>query len=312
MEKRNWRYKITGGWPAFILSFLMLVLVGTLTIWLYATHNSAFIGGLLVTGFLAVGFLLSLCSVLFFKVYIDKDGFFCQTTPGNGCFYHYTEVRRIWLSSGRETSSRQATYCNFETAQGKHVRFLVLGSQDDAVEYMMKQVESHRAAPTDDTPELVINGRTEAGSSIFPLVFSLIALFLVEKVLFSQNVLPLLRVLPVIMALVPAVQVLFYGLFYEIKIQKDGFYCRTNPFNGRYYPYSDIFSCRLVESRRRFGSAYRPGIRKVYYLYDFVFIDRAHRMHRISYNKALFEGEINELVARIEQAQGKKSATESL
>ena len=314
MEKRNWKYKINGGWPAFILSFIMLVLVGSLTVRLYATRNSAFIGGLLVTGFLAIGFLLSLCSVLFFKVYVDKDGFFCQTAPGNGRYYRYAEIRRMWLSSGRETNAHQAAYCNFETVQGKHVRFLVLGFQDDAVEYMMNQAEAlgNRPTPSDSTPELVINGRTEAGSSIFPLVFSLIALFLVEKVLFSRNVLPLLRILPVVMALVPAVQALFYGLFYEIKIQKDGFYCRTNPFNGRYYPYSDILSCRLVETRRRFGSAYRPGVRKTYYLYDFVFIDRAQQTHQISYNKALFEGEINELVARIEQAQSKKSTTESL
>lgn len=314
MEKQSWKYKITGGWPAFILSFLMLALVGSLTVRLYATHNGAFIGGLLVTAFLAIGFLLSLFSVLFFKVYIDRDGFFCQTVPGNGRYYRYTEIRRMWLSSGRETNAHQATYCNFETVQGKRMRFLVQGSQDDAIEYMMNRVEAlgNRATPSDDIPEWVINGRTEAGFSVLPLIFSLITLFFVENILFSTNVLPLLRVLPVVMELVPVVQVLCYGVFYEIKIQKDGFYCRTNPFNGRYYPYSDILSCRLVETRRKFGSAYRPGVRKTYYLYDFVFVDRARRTHRISYNKALFEGEINELVARIEHARGKNSAAESL
>ena len=33
-------------------------------------------------------------------------------------------------------------------------------------------------------------------------------------------------------------------------IQKDGFYCRTNPFDGRYYRYGDILDCCLVESQR--------------------------------------------------------------
>ena len=104
--------------------------------------------------------------------------------------------------------------------------------------------------------------------------------------------------------LVPIVRILSYGLFYKVQIQKDGFYCRTNPFDGRYYRYSDILDCRLVESQRKIGSRYNRGrIRKTYYFYDLKFIDRAHQTHRLPYNKSFYEGEIDELVARIERAR---------
>ena len=112
----------------------------------------------------------------------------------------------------------------------------------------------------------------------------------------------ILRMIPFIAFLVPTVQVFSHGLFFKLKIQKDGFYCRTNPFDGRYYRYSDILDWRLVESQRKIGSRYNRGrIRKTYYFYDLKFVDRAHQTHRLPYNKSLYEGEIDELVARIER-----------
>ena len=267
MEQRNWKYKINGGWPTLIMASVMLAIFGGITVWLYTTRNGAFIGGLIVTACMAIGFILSVCSVLFFKVFVDKDGFFCQTAPGNGRYYRYSEIRNMWLSSGRETNARQPTYCNFETVEGKRMRFLVLGSQIDAVDYMIERVESMGNKSGEDALdwEIVITGKKEAGFMVMPAIFS-------------------------------------YGLFYKVQIQKDGFYCRTNPFDGRYYRYSDILDCRLVESQRKIGSRYNRGrIRKMYYFYDLKFIDRAHQTHRLPYNKSLYEGEIGELVARIER-----------
>ena len=135
MKERNWKYKINGGWPTLIMASVMLAIFGGITVWLYTTRNGAFIGGLIVTACMAIGFILSVCSVLFFKVFVDKDGFFCQTAPGNGRYYRYSEIRNMWLSSGRETNARQSTYCNFETVEGKRLRFLVTGQYDDAVDY---------------------------------------------------------------------------------------------------------------------------------------------------------------------------------
>ena len=303
MEKRNWKYKITNR-TGFIVASGMLALFGGVTFWLYTEHNGAYIPVGCIAALVAIAFLLSVYSALFFKVFVAKDGFYFQTSPGNGRFYRYTEICDMWLSSGRETNANQSTYCNFETVEGKRTRFLVLGSQIDAVDYMIERIEAVGASRRDGEfdREITITGKKEAGFMVMPAIFSLIFLFVIEKVLATQGAVLFARVLPVVIVLVPIVRILSYGLFYKVQIQKDGFYCRTNPFDGRYYRYSDILDCRLVESQRKIGSRYNRGrIRKTYYFYDLKFIDCAHQTHRLPYNKSFYEGEIDELIARIER-----------
>lgn len=304
MEERTWKYKINGGWPTLIMASVMLAIFGGITVWLYTTRNGAFIGGLIVTACMAIGFILSVCNVLFFKVFVDKDGFYFQTSPGNGQFYRYTEIHSMWLSSGRETNARQSTYCNFETIEGKRSRFLVLGSQIDAVDYMIERVESmgNKSEEDDLDWEIVITGKKEAGFVVIPMILSLIMLVVTVMLFLAWNLPPIVIAVPVILELLSLSQILSLGLFYKVIIQKDGFYCRTNPFDGRYYRYGDILDWRLVESQRKFGSPYKMGARQTYYFYDLKFIDRTHQTHRLPYNKSLYEGEIGELVARIERA----------
>lgn len=304
MEQRNWKYKINGGWPTLIMASVMLAIFGGITVWLYTTRNGAFIGGLIVTACMAIGFILSVCSVLFFKVFVDKDGFFCQTAPGNGRYYRYSEIRNMWLSSGRETNARQPTYCNFETVEGKRLRFLVTGQYDDAVDYMIERIEAAGASRGEDEfdREIVITGKKEAGFVLIPTILSVLMAVVAVMIFLASNLPPILVAIPIIFELVSLSQILSLALFYKVQLQKDGFYCRTNPFDGRYYRYSDILDCRLVESQRKFGSPYKRGVRQTYYFYDMKFVDRAHQTHRLPYNKSLYEGEIDELVARIERA----------
>ena len=304
MKERNWKYKINGGWPTLIMASVMLAIFGGITAWLYTTRNGAFIGGLIVTACMAIGFILSVCSVLFFKVFVDKDGFFCQTAPGNGRYYRYSEIRNMWLSSGRETNARQPTYCNFETVEGKRTRFLVLGPNIDAVDYMIERVETMGIKSEEDDldREIVITGKKEAGFVLIPTILSVLMAVVAVMIFLASNLPPILVAIPIIFELVSLSQILSLALFYKVQLQKDGFYCRTNPFDGRYYRYSDILDCRLVESQRKFGSPYKRGVRQTYYFYDMKFVDRAHQTHRLPYNKSLYEGEIDELVARIERA----------
>lgn len=89
-----------------------------------------------------------------------------------------------------------------------------------------------------------------------------------------------------------------YGaMSFKLLVDKDGFYCRTNPLNGRYYRYSDILDCCLVESQRNMR---RSATRYGYYM---KFTDCENQTHRVPYNKSLYEGEIDELVARIKRAK---------
>ena len=297
MKERNWKYKINGGWPTLIMASVMLAIFGGITVWLYTTRNGAFIGGLIVTACMAIGFILSVCSVLFFKVFVDKDGFFCQTAPGNGRYYRYSEIRNMWLSSGRETNARQPTYCNFETIEGKRSRFLVLDPHLDAVDYMIERVEAvgSRRGDDDFDREIVITGKTESVVIIILVIFGFPILYLM---LFGWTTMPLIfRMIPVAILLFSIVRAFSHGLFYMLKIQKDGFYFQTAPGNGRYYRYSDILDCCLVESQRNMR---RSATRYGYYM---KFTDCENQTHRVPYNKSLYEGEIDELVARIKRAK---------
>ena len=296
MEERNWKYKITGSWTAVIAVAITTVVSGGFTFWLYTAHDGAFVGLGGLTAFFAIICVLSAYGAMSFKLLVDQNGFYFRTKPGNGRYYRYREIRSMWLATDKETDLQQATYCNFETVEGKRTRFLVLDPQLDAVDYMIERVEAVGASREEDDRdrEFVIPGKRKVGG----LVIFAMLLFPVLYLIFRWTSMPLiLRIIPVAVVLIPVVKVFSRGLFFKLKIQKDGFYCRTNPFDGRYYRYGDILDCCLVEAER--------GTRRheTYYAYYMKFTDRANRTHRVLYDKSLYEREMNELVARIERAK---------
>ena len=296
MEERNWKYKITSSWTAVIAVAITTAVSGGFTFWLYTAHDGAFVGLGGLTAFFAIICVLSAYGAMSFKLLVDQNGFYFRTKPGNGRYYRYREIRSMWLATDKETDLQQATYCNFETMDGKRSRFLVLDPQLDAVDYMIERVEAVGASHEEDDRdrEFVIPGKRKVGGLVIFTVLLLPVLYLI----FRWTSMPLiLRMIPFIAFLVPTVQVFSHGLFFKLKIQKDGFYCRTNPFDGRYYRYGDILDCCLVEAER--------GTRRheTYYAYYMKFTDRANRTHRVLYDKSLYEREMNELVARIERAK---------
>ena len=296
MEERNWQYKITSSLTAVIAVAITTAVSGGFTFWLYTAHDGAFVGLGGLTAFFAIICVLSAYGAMSFKLLVDQNGFYFRTKPGNGRYYRYREIRSMWLATDKETDLQQATYCNFETVEGKRTRFLVLDPQLDAVDYMIERVEAVGASHEEDDRdrEFIIPGKRKVGG----LVIFAMLLFPVLYLIFRWTSMPLiLRIIPVAVVLIPVVKVFSYGLFFKLMIQKDGFYCRTNPFDGRYYRYGDILDCCLVEAER--------GTRRheTYYAYYMKFTDRANRTHRVLYDKSLYEREMNELVARIERAK---------
>ena len=296
MEERNWKYKIAGNWTAVIAVAITTAVSGGFTFWLYTAHDGAFVGLGGLTAFFAIICVLSAYGAMSFKLLVDQNGFYFRTKPGNGRYYRYREIRSMWLATDGMTDLQQVTYCNFETMDGKRSRFLVLDPNLDAVDYMIERVEAVGDSREEDDRdrEFVIPGKRKVGE----LVIFTVLLFPVLYLIFRWTSMPLiLRMIPFIAFLVPTVRVFSRGLFFKLKIQKDGFYCRTNPFDGRYYRYGDILDCCLVEAER--------GTRRheTYYAYYMKFTDRANRTHRVLYDKSLYEREMNELVARIERAK---------
>lgn len=297
MEERNWKYKITSSWTAVIAVAITTVVSGGFTFWLYTAHDGAFVGLGGLTAFFAIICVLSAYGAMSFKLLVDKDGFYFRTKPGNGRYYRYREIRSMWLATDGMTDLQQVTYCNFETMDGKRSRFLVLDPHLDAVDYMIERVEAMGASHEEDDRdrEFVIPGKRKVGGLV---IFTVLLLPVLYLILFVWTSMPLiLRIIPVAVVLIPVVKGFSYGLFFKLMIQKDGFYCRTNPFDGRYYRYGDILDCCLVEAER--------GTRRheTYYAYYMKFTDRANRTHRVLYDKSLYEREMNELVARIERAK---------
>ena len=97
MKKQQWKYKIKSGITGVILSAIMFAGFGALALWMHKTQNGAIVIGRIVVIFAALAFVLALYRALFFKVLIGKDGFFYQSNPMNGRFFHYHEIRKRGL-----------------------------------------------------------------------------------------------------------------------------------------------------------------------------------------------------------------------
>lgn len=98
LKKQKWEYTITNGITGVIISFIMLTIFGGLALWFRLSRNGAIIIGIILVIFASLAFFLALYRTLFFRVLIDKDGFFYQTAPGNGRYYHYYTIRQIWVT----------------------------------------------------------------------------------------------------------------------------------------------------------------------------------------------------------------------
>ena len=306
MKKQQWKYKITSGITGTVLSAIMLAGFGALAIWMHNTQNGAIVIGRIVVIFAALAFVLALYRALFFKVLIGKDVFFYQSNPMNGRFLHYHEIKEAWLSSGRTSNANEMNYCNFETTSGKVTRFFYTGADLDAVEYLLKRIEKAQVIPLEqyvEQKEYHINGKVQGIQKIAVMLFLMGILCLLVNPLLREGLSIVSVVFPIILALIALIYIIIQYYFYKIHIDEKGFYCQTNPFNGRTYKYDEIIECDIVEIRRRTGSVHRPGSRRTYYLHYFVFTDGTGKERKIAFDKSLFEHEINVLKSRIEQAQ---------
>lgn len=86
---------------------------------------------------------------------------------------------------------------------------------------------------------------------------------------------------------------------FKIYIGKDGFFFQTNPFDGRYYKYSDIKNCNeeLITSMHDTTS----GARETVYHYYFTFTAKSGESKKVKFEKSVYEREINILKERIEK-----------
>ena len=211
MKKQQWKYKITSGITGTVLSAIMLAGFGALAIWMHNTQNGAIVIGRIVVIFAALAFVLALYRALFFKVLIGKDGFFYQSNPMNGRFFHYHEIKEAWLSTGRTSNANEMNYCNFETTSGKVTRFFYTGADLDAVEYLLKRIEKAQVIPLEqyvEQKEYHINGKVQGIQKIAVMLFLMGILCLLVNPLLREGLSIVSVVFPIILALIALIYII--------------------------------------------------------------------------------------------------------
>lgn len=130
----------------------------------------------------------------------------------------------------------------------------------------------------------------------------LIILISINIALIKVTDLFLLAVPGIAMAVFIPLYLINNNLFFKVKIQKNGFYCRTNIFNGQFYEYHEITKCKrikkVVHHRIHFWEAALP---KYYFFFEFT--DITGKTRKFQFEDNIHGHEINILKERIEKAK---------
>ena len=145
MEKKQWKYRIGGGLHSLAPLLVLLVVFGSVSVWLRLNNNGAFLFTMLLTIIVLVLIACSIYRFLFSKIFLGEDGFYHQTKPGNGTYYAYTEITEAWESSEDNLRGTAGSYCSFRTADGQVVKFLFTPSEAEAIDYFLMRVNGEES-----------------------------------------------------------------------------------------------------------------------------------------------------------------------
>ena len=291
----QWKYKIVAGKTPVILSLGMTILFGSLSVWLHKTGNGAYFFGDILTAIMSAVLLLTVYRLLFYRVLIGKDGFYFQTHIGNGMYHNYAELQNAWITKGQNLSGHENKWCHFETSDGKITRFNFYYADEKAAKYLVKRIQTETAGKVHDGQQYRIDGKA---SGMIGLVSAFVAVGMACVFAFPMFqvggivlVVGLISLLIIGYALINA---LFTYFFFQIKIEQEGFYYQTNPFNGTYFHYRDI--TRSWEVKRIYR--YRRSASRNHYFYLY-FTDRHGKTRRFLYENDIYGYEVNILMERI-------------
>lgn len=299
MESTQWKYKIGSGIMPVILSGGMLVIFGGLALWLRSQENGAVLFGYLLSSAMAVVFLLSVYRAVFYKVLIGRDGFFYQTNPVNGCYYDYGDIAEAWKSSGEEPSGDKSRYCVMETPDKGHIRFPFYPRDVQAVSYLLRRVKA-KGGNTAAIKTYRIDGRTRGKAAMGVILVILGILAALEAGTPGSHFVP-----GILMAAVALVVLVSRYVAFLVQIGPEGFFFRTNPWNGRFYTYEQILDCREERRVIRRGGF---GNRRYTYHFFFHFTEASGEKRRFQFEKPLFNREVQVLQDRIREAGKQKNS----
>ena len=305
MANIEWKYKIRSGKLPVILTVLMFAVFGGLTAWLYNTNNGAFIFTGLFSAILLALVIATVYRLAFFKVLIGKDGFYYQTGPSNGKFYDYADVEKAWVNSGEAQNRAQEDYCNIEIPGVPVIRFQFFYADEKGVNYLIKRIEAtankETAESRKEKAEYLIDGKVFGKTRIVLSIVLLIVVAIVDAVIVKATGQMYLAVPGVVMALFILIYLINSNMFFKVKIEENGFYCRTNPFNGQYYEYAEITACKRIKKVVRTRAHYYEAAERRYYFF-FEFTDVRGKTRKFLFEDPIHGHEINVLKERIDAA----------
>lgn len=307
-KKKQWNYKVGGSLHGLVPALFLLAFFGGLTLWLYQSDNGAYFFSMILTVFAVVILGAVFYRALFVKVFIYEEGFYHQTKPGKGKCYSYSEIKKAWVSSGKASTGVNNFFCNYKTYDGQVVRFPFFLDESEGVDYLIERVENQAPAEygdniKNDGEEYQIDGKQYGVVSIIifviiSAVFSLIDIpMFFREVSASRWIGAFFFAIGLLLPLSVVVKLIVRYFCYQVRIEKNGFYLRTNPFNGKYYEYTDIKSCGEVLRVARHGGYHGSANRSYYYF--FVFTDRTNRTRKFLFQKDIHGHEIDVLKERI-------------
>lgn len=312
MMDMKWNYKITGRKMPVLLCAGMLAVFLSLTIWLYRAKNGAF----LFTGFLTAIFLVLVIAttlrLTFFKVLAGSGGFFYQSNPFDGRFYSYKDVTKAWESKGTAQNGAHQAFCNIQLQDNRVIRFQFDEDDRSAVRYIIRQVNEEKKRRDDPAhsgaQDYLIDGRVFGKAKITIGVALVFFVTLIDIVIVKAGFSLFFLIPGILLAGYILYALVINVLFYKVVIGENEFYCRTNPFNGRTFPYREITECRMIKRVvriKKIGEAKSPK-----YYFFFAFTDHNGVQRKFQYENPIHRHEIQILKERIENAQGKSFGEE--
>jgi len=306
VENQTWKYKIRSGKMPVILTVIMFAVFGGLTAWLYSTDNGAFIFTGLFSAILFALVIATSYSLAFYKVLVGKDGFYYQTGPSNGKFYNYAEVEKAWVNSGESQNRAQQDFCNVEIPGIPVIRFQFFYTDEKAVNYLIKRIEASAGKAVSEgnkeKAEYLIDGKVFGKTRIVAAFVLLIIVAIIDAVIIKATGHVYLAIPGVATALFILLYLLNSNMFFRVKIDAKGFYCRTNPFNGQYYEYDEITNCRRIKKVVRTRAHYYETAERRYYFF-FEFTDVRCKTRKFAFEDPIHGHEVNVLKERIEMAR---------
>lgn len=301
LNTKQWKYKIGTGKTPVILSLGMLILFGGLSIWLHKTDNGAYLFGDILTVIMAVVLITTIYRLLFYKVLIGQDGFYYQTQINNGRYYSYKELRKAWISKGKDHGGHDSTYCNIETPEGRVIRFIIYYPDKTAAAYLVRRAEvksEKDIAEEDDRRHLYrIDGRTfGVGQLVTTFVLVTILSIIDVPILLQGGIGAVFGAFGVGLSVYILLHALLNHFCFLVMIEEKGFFYQTTPFNGTFFEYQDIDRCWSVQKVYRHR---RSATRQ--YLFYFYFTDKAGKTRRFLYSDDIFHHEVEVLKERIKR-----------